>query len=253
MPGFLLLFAVTARAHDFWIEPSSFRPPVGSLVTASLRVGQNFAGDPVPRSAQLIERFVVRDSGGERPVIGQENRDPAGYVRIEQPGVTIVGYRSRPVPVELPAPKFEEYLRQEGLEDVIALRARRGESSKPDKEIFSRCAKAILFAGSGNARVDQQLGFRYEIIPETDPYSSAGPLTFRVVYEGEPLRNALVTAIAQDGAAPPMRARSDRDGRVRFALPSRGVWLVKSVRLIAAPPSSGAEWESLWASVTFER
>jgi len=251
---FLLITAVTARAHDFWIEPSSFRPAVGSLVTASLRVGQDFVGDPVPRSAQLIEQFVVRDGASERPVVGQENRDPAGYLRVERPGLTIVGYRSRPVRLELPAQKFEDYLRQEGLEEIIALRAKRGESSKPDKEIFSRCAKAILFAGNGGgAAVNEPLGFRYEIIPETNPYAAAGALTFRVVYEGKPLRNALVTAIAQDGAATPLRARSDGAGRVRFTLPSRGVWLVKSVRLVAAPAASGADWESLWASVTFER
>jgi len=124
---FLLITAVTARAHDFWIEPSSFRPAVGSLVTASLRVGQDFVGDPVPRSAQLIEQFVVRDGASERPVVGQENRDPAGYLRVERPGLTIVGYRSRPVALELPAQKFEDYLRQEGLDEIIALRAKRGE------------------------------------------------------------------------------------------------------------------------------
>jgi len=254
VPVFFLLLAVTARAHDFWIEPSSFHPPVGALITASLRVGQDFVGDPVPRMTPKIDRFVVRDGTSERPVIGQENRDPAGYLRVEQPGVTIVGYRSRPEPVELPAQKFEEYLRLEGLDDIIALRAKRGESAKPDKEIFSRCAKAILFTGgAGGARVDEPLGFRYEIVPETNPSAASGALTFRVLWEGKPLRNALVTALAQDGATKPLRVRSDAAGRVRFTLPSAGVWLVKSVRLVPAPPSSGAEWESLWASVTFER
>ena len=30
-----------------------------------------------------------------------------------------------------------------------------------------------------------------------------------------------------------------------------GVWLIKAVHMIAAPPGSGAEWESFWASLTF--
>ena len=256
---FLLLTAVTARAHDFWIEPSSFRPAVGSLVSASLRVGQDFVGDPVPRSAQRIEKFIVRDGANERPLVGQENRDPAGLLRLDTPGVAIIGYRSRPEALELPAQKFEEYLRSEGLESIIALRAKRGESAKPDKEIFSRCAKAILFTGGGGGgarhdkEVAQPLGFRFEIVPESNPYTAGGAIAFRLLFDGKPLRDALVTAIRQDDPGKPMRARSDRAGRVTLDLRARGVWLVKSVQIIPAPPSSGAEWESLWASVTFER
>src|SRR5437899_5388821 len=74
----LLCGSAPAFAHDFWMEPSSFRPAVGSVVTIGLRVGQDFIGDPVPRDSQLIERFVVRDSASERNLGGIEGQDPAG-------------------------------------------------------------------------------------------------------------------------------------------------------------------------------
>src|SRR2546430_14913591 len=67
--------ALPAMAHDFWIEPSTFKPAVGETFMASLRVGQDFLGDPVPRSSQQIERFVVRDAGGEHPVTGFERSE----------------------------------------------------------------------------------------------------------------------------------------------------------------------------------
>ena len=38
-----------------------------------------------------------------------------------------------------------------------------------------------------------------------------------------------------------------------LALPKAGVWLVKSVQMVAAPTGVNADWESLWASLTFER
>lgn len=72
-----------ACAHDFWIEPSTFRPAVGQTMTAALRVGQDFVGDAVPRSSQLMDSFIVRDPAGERTVDGFENQDPAGYLRVE--------------------------------------------------------------------------------------------------------------------------------------------------------------------------
>jgi len=31
-----------------------------------------------------------------------------------------------------------------------------------------------------------------------------------------------------------------------------GLWLIKAVHMVPAPEGSGAEWESLWASLTFE-
>ena len=46
-------------AHDFWIEPSSFHPAVGSAVQLRLFVGPDFQGEPFPRVPNLISRFVV--------------------------------------------------------------------------------------------------------------------------------------------------------------------------------------------------
>ena len=71
-------------------------------------------------------------------------------------------------------------------------------------------------------------------------------------FENKPLAGALVTAIARDDGAR-ISARTDAKGRVKLALPHNGVWLVKSTYLVTAAPDSGVDWESLWASVTFER
>src|SRR5207248_2183584 len=55
-----VLLTSRASAHDFWIEPSNFRPAVGERVAAALRVGQKLAGDPLPRIPMLIDRFVLK-------------------------------------------------------------------------------------------------------------------------------------------------------------------------------------------------
>jgi uncharacterized GH25 family protein len=254
-----LILAFGARAtlaHDFWIEPSTYRPQVGTNVMASLRVGQEFVGDPVARDSSMIERFIVRDGAGERDIAGLERRDPAGYLAVEHPGLAVIGYRSRPKYLEMPADKFEQYLKDEGLEAVIAARKRSGDSLKPSKEIFSRCAKSIILAdgGGAGARFDTALKFRYEIIPKTNPYQMKNDeLNVVVLYDGKPLPNALVVAVHQEDPSLRLRLRSDGKGRVTFHLPKRGVWLIKSVQMIPAPAGSSADWESLWASLTFER
>ncbi len=49
-----------------------------------------------------------------------------------------------------------------------------------------------------------------------------------------------------------LAARTDNDGRVRFRLRPGGMWLVKAVHMVQAPAGTNAEWESLWATLTFE-
>ncbi len=241
-----------ASAHDFWIEPSTFRPAVGQTMTAALRVGQDFVGDAVPRSAQLLDSFIVRDAAGERQVGGVENQDPAGYLRVEKPGLAVIGYRSKSYPLELTADKFDTFLQTEGLESIRRLRAERGESQKSDRERFYRYAKSLVAAGGTSGKFDQPFGYRYEIVPETNPLVTA-PLRVRLLFEGKPLAAALVSAIHRDDPAARLSARTDSHGRVSFSLPKAGVWLVKSVYMVPAPAGSNVDWESLWASLTFER
>ena len=228
----IIFVAATARAHDFWIEPSTFRPGVGDTVTASLRVGEHFAGDIVPRSSRLLEAFFARDARGQRDVVGFENADPAGILRVDAPGVTIVGYRSKPYPHTISAAKFRQFLDEEGVVLPVS-----GEEDV--RERFIRYAKSLLVSGDGR---DQQLGFRYEIVREKQE-------TFRVTFEEKPVANALVVALHRDGTR--VAARTKRDGRVALKIEKSGEWLVKSVHVVRAPAGSGADWESLWASLTF--
>jgi uncharacterized GH25 family protein len=227
----VLVCAPIAGAHDFWIEPSTFRPSAMSTITASLRVGEDFEGEAVPRRAPRIESFVVRDASGERQVAGFEGRDPAGVVRIERNGTAVIGYRGKPYPHEISRAKFEQFLREEGVEGV------RPRGNRAQRERFQRFAKSIL--GSDDV---EPLGFPFELVVEGN--------VVRVLYEQKPLANAYVAAISRDGRR--LAARTDGEGRVTFDL-GRGVWLIKSVHLLTAPKDASYDWDSLWASVTLLR
>jgi hypothetical protein len=218
-------------------------------------VGQNFVGEPVPRNPALVVKFVLVSDAGEAPVPGGPADDPAGTAVIAAGGLQVVGYRSGDSLVSLDAQKFEDYLREEGLERIVAERARRGESQKPARELFSRCAKALLFAGEGPVRgEDRALGFSLELLAQKNPYAlrGGGELPLRLLFEGKPLEGALVVALPRGEPKERLSQRTDKDGRVRFRLPRGGVWLVKAVHMIPASADSGADWRSLWASLTFE-
>jgi uncharacterized GH25 family protein len=247
--GLVVLFAYArVAAHDFWIEPSTFSTAAGAPLSFALRVGEHFKGDPVPRQAAMIERFVIAGPDGVRDVIGREGSDPAGFTSIAAPGAYVIGYRSRPTSLEQDAAKFEKYLHEEGLERISDQRKQAGRSNMPGLEIFSRCAKTIV-SSSAEALKDQTLGLRLELIAEK--ITPGKPSTFRLLYEGQPLEGALVVAIPKDTPMQKLTVRSNKAGRVTLTMPG-GVWLVKAVHMVPAPRETGAEWESLWASTTFE-
>jgi len=250
-----ILCAFPVRGHDFWIEPSSFRPATGQLVRVGLRVGEAFLGDPIPRDHASILSFVSVTATGSEPIEGLPGRDPAGMLRIEKPGIMILAFSNRPSRVDLPADRFEKYLRDEGLEKIVKLRAARGETNKPSSELFSRHAKCLIAAG-GNATgvpASRPLGLLFELVPESDlfvfkPGSSSG---FRLLFQGKPLEGALVVAISRQNPNKKISGRSDRNGRVPLRLDQAGDWLVKAVHMTPAATGSGAQWQSFWASVTF--
>jgi uncharacterized GH25 family protein len=242
-------------AHDFWIEPSSFHPAAGAELSVSLRVGEHFRGDPVPRDEQRIVRFVLASAAGETPIGGLPATDPAGLVRVSSPGFAVMAYRSNRSPILLEATKFEKYLVDEGLDRVLEARAARGERGAPGKEVYSRCAKSLVAVGAtGQAGFDRVLGLTLELVADASPLKArpGGKMPFRILYEGKPLAGALVKAIALDDPDNTLAARSDAQGRVTFVLARKGVWLVKAVHMVPAPPETRADWESLWASLTFE-
>lgn len=250
---FVALVAVQASAHDFWIEPSTFHPAVGDRVTAALRVGQKLAGDPLPNIPPLIDRFVLRSSTGERPVVGRPGADPAGIAFIAEGGLHWIGYQSNPYPVALEGPKFEDYLRDEGLEWIIDARKKSGQSAAPGRERFYRCAKALLDT-PGAAAFDGPLGFTLELVPRKNPYAmkTAGELPLALTFRGKAIANVLVVAMSKTDPEKAVRARTDAKGRVTLPLAHAGFWLIKAVHMEAAPAEAGADWESWWASITFE-
>ena len=135
------------------------------------------------------------------------------------------------------------------------MRAKRGQSAAGAKEVFSRCAKSLLAVGGGSgAGWDRVFGERLELVAEKDPYTltGGGELPVRLLYEGKPLAGVLVVALQRDRAGAKVSARTDAKGHVRLKLDRAGLWLVKAVHMSPAPAETGADWESFWASLTFE-
>lgn len=248
----LLLAAASARAHDFWIEPSTFHPAPGTTVAVGLRVGQDFIGDPVPRLSAYISAFSVRQDGQDHDIGGTDRIDPAGFFRADGSATAIISYASTGAYIELPAGEFEDYLRLYGLDDIVASRAARGEHDKIGRERFYRYAKALLTGVAQSASVAKPLGLDYEIVPDEDPTARLAPFHGRILYAGKPLPGAKVVALLHGEPTVHVETHSDAQGAITLPLPRPGIWLIKSVHMVRAGFFSSEDWDSYWASLTFD-
>ena len=244
-----------AQGHEFWVEPSTFSLESGKLLGIRLCVGDGFEGWSLARNAERVELFAAAGPAGQQPVVGLDGADPAGVARFPAPGGYVIAYRSNRAFTEMPAAKFEEYLRDKGLENVLALRDKRGERLKSVREAYSRHSKALIRVGNrDDSVVDRRMGLRLELIAEADrsPGAVKNLRSFQLLHDGMPLTGALVKATRPGTADEDLLARTDVDGRASFRLSAPGMWRIAAVHMIKAPANVAADWESLWASLTFE-
>jgi len=235
---------------------------VDASVDLRLYVGDGFPGEHKPRDAKKLERLdVIGPDADSNPVAveGKDGADPVGSFTPVKPGVYVVSYRGRESTLTLEAEKFENYLREEGLEEVIKKRSELNESMTPGREAYSRCAKSLLCAGnSTDGAWNVKSGLTVEIVPASNPYAAhAGDTVgFVLLRDGKPVANAQLTGLSQvAGKTVRATARTDAAGKASFTLKQSGLWVINAVlmdRVDAKAGRADVDWVSIWSSLSFD-
>ena len=256
----ILVIAVSltpdVHAHDFWIHPAPVNGNSGQAVTIELLVGQDLAGDSVPRIEEWFSRFaVIAPNGQERRVDGLTGDEPAGSFTPTVGGVHTVVYRSTAGFSEQKVAKFEAYAREEGIEHLIKPWLQQQPKPAVAREDYYRCAKALVRIDSNSSGYNAAVGLELELTAVTDPFVMAARVTtFELRFREKPVIGALVVVRNANQAEQRVSARTDALGRVQLEFNQAGHWLVNAVHLVPAPAGSGlTDWVSYWASLTFLR
>lgn len=250
--------ALPAVAHDFWIQPGRFWLAPGVTTPVSLLVGHGSNRQLWDADINKVTAIRSRGPNGSVNLDGVIRQGGVGRMMFSVPGVYVVSLETGHAFSDLPALRFNDYLKEEGLTPAISLRRRNNTTETAGREIYSRRAKALIRVGPGPlaeaAHVTTPLGLTLEIVPERNVYAApAGqPLPFRIYYEGRPLAGALVklTNLGAD-AEPAATQISNRAGRVAFTLPRRGNW---QLNVVWTKPLTGhptANFDTTFSSLTF--
>ena len=167
-------------------------------------------------------------------------------------------YESVENPLTLDADSFEAYLEEEGLPHIVDARAERGESGLPGREVYVRCAKSLVYAGSfdgdGDGNADAPTGLPLEVVLRSNGAPRVDePLYAVVLKHGSPAGGLRVIAVSADDPGQRIEAVTDPDGHVSFTPKHGGAWMLTTITMDRLHDhASSADWKSLWSSVTFE-
>lgn len=250
-----LAAAATASlsAHDFWL--ATVAPVTPGAITITAGVGEKF-----PTRTQ----FRYRDNWlADWALVGERSRTPlskdwrreamvvATDVTLPSTGAFMGVAMVSAQTIEMKGDEFTDYLKEEGLDSVIAARQAAGEAAKTTTERYARYAKIALRNGAGSGvHLTRPAGMKAEFVPAVDPTTirAGSPLTVQLLTDGKPVSGASVTAVHE---GMPQKARTDANGRATFTIDREGAWLVKTVHMVRQPAGQETEWESFWVTLAF--
>ncbi len=270
----MLLAASCLLAHDTWLVPERFRVEPYQTVKVALNTSEDFPTSDAAPTPDRVAHFAVvtRATSRQHPEIPltitvESTTEPATNYRVEGKslvaevlpgeGLTMVLAVTHPRLIVLKPEIFNEYLAEEGLEDIVAARAARGQRNADGRERYSKVAKLALCAAETTGMAYQEpLELPLEILPEDNPCAlrSGSPLRVQVLFQGRPLADRWVGAgyAGVHGHKYPVWVKTDTEGRATIPLDRPGAWFVRVLHMVPSTEFEDADWQSWFSTFTFE-
>lgn len=252
-PGALLL------AHDLFLRPDAFFVKPGAQITAKVISG-TFSKNENPITRDRLADLSIVTPKGRTPIDHAQwtERDPQSTLSVTtgDAGTYLIGAAVHPKLLKLDGPAFNAYLKEEGLEGVLAARKQQKRLGEGSRERYSKFVKALVQIG--DARTDASttpLGYGAEIVPLVNPYALNvdDTLQVRCLVDGAPVEGLVVFAGGRTPKGtrfPAQRLVADREGLVTVKLTGAGAWYVKFVHM-RERQDADANYESRWSTLTF--
>lgn len=255
----MLLWAVPAASHEFWIEPEQYQVESGAPLEANLKNGENFKGVNLAWFERRFTRFEIVAGETVAPVEGRMGDTPALQTTAPVDGLLVIAHETTDSTITYREwEKFLRFVEHKDFADAVPMHEARGWSKEEFREIYTRHAKALVAVGDG-AGSDRALGMATEFVALSNPYAPDfdGTMTVALTYQGEPRPDAQVEVFerAADGAVTVTLHRTDARGEARIPVKPGHAYLFDAVVLRPSPLAETGErapvWESLWAALTF--
>ena len=256
--GFLAT-ALSAQAHEFWIQPHEYRLEAGSPIVADVRVGMDFRGNPLAFIPNQINAFNITDANGPHKIEGRVGDMPSVNIIPTGDGLQILNlFSTSSVLTWDELQKFDDFVNLHGMGWVLARHAERGLPDTGFKEAYTRFVKSLVAVGDG-AGQDHFTGMFFELVAGKNPYTDdlTGGMPITVMFKGQPLPDKQVDLFYRNTAGELSRlsVQSNANGVAIVPNIGDGEYMINVVHMIEPFPEdqarTGVVWHSLWGSITF--
>lgn len=246
-------------SHEFWLAPNQFRLKLGQTVQLDMLVGEDFHGEMwgarIKRTQSVSHYFGKEKEDLTAQALATDST--AIEFKCKKAGTHLLAMRSNNSFIELEAEKFNAYLEEDGIENILALREKQNQLDKPSREFYQRCAKTLLQVGQKTDNTYAiNCGMPLEIMPLQNPYrlKVGDKLSVKILFEGKPLPDAVVRSWqkADETKTNQGRFRTNAQGIAEIELNAKGFWMISLVRMVETTDKSQADYQSYWGSLTFE-
>ena len=257
--GALVSAGTVLSAHDLFLKLNSYFLPKDTAVRVPILNGTFSKSESVIARDRIASLTLVEPGGStalDTTAISAHKDTSFINLRTGGEGTYVLGLSVKPREISLTGEQFNGYIKEEGMDNILAERTRTGALGKPVKERYTKHVKAIFQVGmSQSDNWATPLGYTAEIVPLENPYAvkRGGTLRVRCLLEGKPAANITVIAggRTRTGARhKEVRVHTDADGIAGIPLPAAGKWYIKFVN--ARPSTEGVDYASQWATLTFE-
>lgn len=254
----LLLAGAVIWPHDLYLMPQPFATQPGEEIAVVYENGDEFPTGVTNVNPARLRRTELIWRGGVVPLRDIQAQEKRTVARVRVPGEGIMVLVSLTIPnfIELDPEKFRQYLEHENLDHVLRWRKERGEEGKPGREIYSKYVKSLVLSGKADGFYAHQAGLTIEFVPERDPYSlrPGDALPVRLFLRGQPAPGVAVESAWLEGGRAKIESigRTREDGRISVPIRAAGPHRLHAIVMERCRDASRADWESFWASLTFE-
>lgn len=215
-----------------------------------------------------IDRWNVRSElwqGKEHRELRSRDGDrPALRLSLSQERLATVVHESNIDKLDFKVwEKFVSYTDKEGLSAIARQHLSEGnpkpDDNNPIRELYARFAKTLVTPNGTTQGDDVATGLTIELVALENPMriKAGAGLPVQLLFRREPLEGATVKVFAAPGQEHSRRLITDAQGRVLVPDDGPGPYLLNAIAMTkvvaTGDVAEGADWQSFWASLTFER
>jgi uncharacterized GH25 family protein len=252
----ILLITILVQAHEFWLQPDKFFYKPGEVMKISFNVGEDFMGEPWNTKRTRIERLELHQldkTTDLRDSLIEDVKENLS-LSLNAEGTHMLVMQSSHAFIELQAAKFNEYLKEDGLDEVLQYRQKNNLMDKPGKETYARYTKLMVQVGDKrDATYKKSAGLPLEIFIEKNPYNIAlgEKVKFKIMFQNKPLFGARVMVWNRtNNLTTKQPVYTLQDGTIEARISNKGPWMISVVKMLPSKEKN-ADWESYWGSLVF--